>query len=275
MQFIDFLSNLNQLLPINSSMKGDKVGLQIRGQKSIIKRALVTLEVNENVIKEAKALNCEIILTFHPLIYTPLQEINYEERVGLLVSQIIKNDIHLYSIHTSFDTHNFGTNSIIANFLDLKNQRFIEKIDNYNDKGIGFIGELNKEMSLEQLIEKCFEIFSSPIKYCFGKKNIIKTIAIIGGSGSSYINSIISENIDCFITSDNSYHNFHKAHGKLNLIDIGHYEMEQFVPRHLARLLQSNIMNGIEFIESKEFTNPVLYFPISNYLEKQQKYLIN
>lgn len=275
MQFIDFVTKINHLLPTTSALKGDKVGIQIKAQNGEIKNALLTLEVNEQVIKEAKSLECDIIVTFHPLIYFPLQDIKYEERVGGLVSEIIKNNFHLYSVHTTFDVHNEGTNRIIANLFGLQNQRYIEPMGSFENKGMGIIGELGFEITLDLFLEKCAFIFNSPIKYCKGKSNLINSIAIVGGSGSSYIDTILNENVDCFITADNSYHNFHKLDGKLTLIDIGHYEMEQFVPKHLARLLQNEFMSEVAFYVSKSFTNPVCYYPNLHYIDKQKNYLTN
>ncbi len=275
MQFIDFVTKINHLLPTSSALKGDKVGLQIKGQKNEIFKVLIALEVNENVIKEAKSLECDIIITFHPLIFTALSEISYTERVGNLVSEIIKNNLHLYSVHTTFDVHNNGTNRFIADLLDLQNQRFIESISDYNDKGMGIIGHFEIPINLNILLERCESIFNSPIRYCIGKTELINKVAIIGGSGSSYIEKVLNSDVDCFITADNTYHNFHKLDGKIALIDLGHYEMEQFVPQHLARLLQSNFEGEVNIIVSNTYTNPLKYFPKYDYEDKQKNYLIN
>jgi putative NIF3 family GTP cyclohydrolase 1 type 2 len=86
----------------------------------------------------------------------------------------------------------------------------------------------------------------------------IKSIAVLGGSGSFAINAAKSANADLFITSDLKYHDFFSAENDIILADIGHYESEQFTKLFLVDYL-SKKMTNFAIILSNINTNPVNY----------------
>jgi len=134
-------------------------------------------------------------------------------------------------------------------------------------------------MTKIKLLELIGSVCNSPLRYSQGKPvEKIEKIAIVCGSGMSFYDFAVAHDTDVFITADISYHNFHRATDKIMLIDPGHYEMEQFVPLALHRFI-------VDTFDKTEFesvnvtgvhTNPVSYFPDSNfYKKKQEEYLIN
>lgn len=274
MQYKLFFETLTNIFPIDSALDDDKVGLQINLQKVSINKCLIAYELNESVVKEAINLQVDLIVAFHPLIYRPLQEIDIDERVAKLTSILIKNDISLYSLHTCFDNYKDGTNKIIADKFGLINRYWIIPDMKYKENGFGIVGYLENELEINDFIKLCEDVFLSPIRVnSTSKSNFVKKIAIIGGSGTSFIAQVEKLNVDAFITADVSYHNFHRAEGKYFLIDPGHFEMEQFVAKGIYDILNKNI-SGVSFSLSKVYTNPVRY---SNpkYNDMQVKNLVN
>jgi len=275
MDINQLLYAINQLLPPNSALEGDKIGLQIQGNTQNYKKLLVTLEINEEVIEEAVNNSCPCIVTFHPLIYRSLSEINQNERVGSLTYKLIKNDITVISVHTTFDTNPNGNNIFLANLFQLNNIKYISPMQ-FDDKyGMGVIGELTNEIKSEEFIKICSQKFKTPIRsnVQFHTNKNIKKIAIIGGSGSFLLPNIQNQGIDAFITADLTYHYFHSAGKDLLLIDPGHYELEQFIPENLTNFLSNtNYFKDIEIIKSKIYTNPINYFPNNNFNSIQSEY---
>lgn len=128
-------------------------------------------------------------------------------------------------------------------------------------------------MTLNELLIRLSGICNSPVRYCHGKDdNQIKRIAIVGGSGSSFIEDALKANADAFITADVSYHNFHRVEGKMALLDPGHYEMEQFVTKGLHDFLSSKIDENVNLCISHAYTNPIRYYPDNDYTKKQKLY---
>lgn len=260
MQFSEFIYKLENKFPLNTALEGDKVGLQIKTNIDNINNCFIAYELNENVIEEAIAKKSEIIICYHPLIYSPLRTIDYDERVSNLVSKLIKNDISLYVLHTCFDSYKFGTNYQLAKMFELEDLEFIEANKFYNDKGFGIIGKLNQNREISYILEKCKSIFNSPLRYNSNpKSNQIKSIAIIAGSGMSFIKNILSKQVDCFITADVKYHDFHLVNGKMLLLDPGHFEMERYIIDGIFKAMQDEDFK-VDIEITKENTNPVRYF---------------
>ena len=71
----------------------------------------------------------------------------------------------------------------------------------------------------------------------------MKKIAVLGGSGSFAIHNAISKKVDAFLTADLKYHDYFKAHSKILLVDIGHYESEQYTKNILFDILRKKFPN--------------------------------
>jgi dinuclear metal center YbgI/SA1388 family protein len=279
MKLKKLLESIDEVLPEKTAMDGDRVGLQIQGGRDDVNNFLVTLEINDEVVGEAVKENCDCIITFHPLIYSPLLQISDEDRVGRLCSKLIKHSIALVAIHTNFDAFSKGTSHKLAEKLGLDVEGFLVPVPEAKGHGMGVIAKASNPIKPEELLELINNICISPVRYTKGREDkLIDRIAIVGGSGTSFINEALKSGCDAFITADVTYHRFHQVQGRMWLIDPGHYEMEQFVPQGLKKVLIDKLdKKEYNFIKvSSILTNPVRFFPDSNdYTNKQKQYLNN
>jgi putative NIF3 family GTP cyclohydrolase 1 type 2 len=168
-------------------------------------------------------------------------------------------NIGLIVIHTNFDTHPYGTNMLAAKALGLHPDTLSPLIPDkqFEGFGMGVIGKLHHPMESSVFAQQCREVFGSPIRYCIGNKAMIESIAIVCGSGSSYFQNALDSQVDCFITADVKYHQFHEAKGNVMLIDPGHAEMEQFVVEGMSTILQNDECLQMQFIMSEVLTSPI------------------
>ena len=83
-------------------------------------------------------------------------------------------------------------------------------------------------------------------------------VAVLGGSGSFAIADAIHKKADVYISADFKYHDFFKAEGKILLIDVGHYESEQFTKNLLVEYLTKKF-TSFAIILSEKSTNPIYY----------------
>ena len=81
---------------------------------------------------------------------------------------------------------------------------------------------------------------------------------MLGGSGSFAISNAIQKKADVYISADFKYHDFFKAEGKILLIDVGHYESEQFTKNLLVEYLTKKF-TSFAIILSEKSTNPIYY----------------
>ena len=228
-------------------------------KNSIINKAIITLDTSEDVIDEAVKNNCNLIITFHPIIFSGLKKITTETYVERVVLKALKNNICIYAIHTNLDNHPKGVNYKISKKLNLKNVSFLIPKKNF-EIGMGMVGDLQNQMEesdfllhLSKKMKSCFLKYSDLL----GKK--IKRVAVLGGSGSFGIGNAIENNADCYVTSDLKYHDYFKAEKKILLIDMGHYESEQFTKDLILDFLNKKIPK-FACVKSKINTNPVNYF---------------
>ncbi|OGU59071.1 MAG: Nif3-like dinuclear metal center hexameric protein [Ignavibacteria bacterium GWF2_33_9] len=257
--FLEFLENQ---FPSKYALPGDRIGLQVHSGKGEIENLLICHEVTPEIIGEALWNKSDTILAFHPLIYSPLQRITQEDRVGKLVSLLILHKVSLISLHTRFDVYENGTSSLFAKELDLQIEKFLIPNTENEKFGMGIIGNFAEGLLFDKFIEKVHSVTKNPLRYTKGKKDKIKKIGIVGGSGTSFLDEALANELDAMITSDATYHTFHSVKGNMALVDPGHYETEQFIVPALYKLLKEKLANEfIGLVESKISTNPISYFP--------------
>lgn len=138
---------------------------------------------------------------------------------------------------------------------------FIQNLENVQENvGSGLIGELNKEITEKELLEKLKNAFHlSVIKHTHFLERPIRKIAVCGGAGIFLLPYAISSGADAYITADIKYHEFFDAGDLLLLADIGHYESEQFTIELLTDFLQQKFPN-FAVLKTETNTNPVKYF---------------
>jgi len=271
----EIVERIQEFLPFETGLANDKIGIQLQPDSAEIKRLLVAYEITPEVIFEANDKQAKCIISFHPLIYNPLESILEQERVGNLLIQLIQNNIALVVCHTNFDAYQFGTSWIFANALGLGEIDFLEPNPRFEKFGMGVCGKFEKHVSVEKFLLQIQKITQSPLRWCKGKADFIQSVGILGGSGISYSEKAFAKGMDAFITADVSYHYFHKYNGKLMIIDPGHWEMEYFVPFGLSKLLMQIFSSDeLEIIPSLVYTNPINYWSEYDFNEKQ-KILIN
>ncbi len=274
MEIEEFVDRVSQFLPFEIALEVDRIGIQVKTKRKSLSKVLVTYEVAFDVIEEAKKINAELIISFHPLIYTPLERITFDDRVGGLLFELIKNSISLVVLHTNFDAFRGGTSWLFAEKLGLCNIDFLllnEKDANY---GFGVIGELQFPMEVTQFLKKLQQVTNSPLRWCQGKSDYVMKVALVCGSGMSFVQNAFNAGVDAFITADIKYHNFHEYNGRMALIDPGHWEMEYLVSVGLKNLLEQEFKEDLKFFVSKVYTNPIKYYPNEEYNKIQRELFI-
>ena len=360
----DVLNELKKWAPPEYSEDFDNVGLLVGNEENRLSKCLISHDVTEEVIDEAHKNDCNLIISFHPIIFKGLKKIIGSNYVEKIVLKSIQKNISIYAIHTALDNYKYGVSFQLAKNLNLKRKEILipkkntlkklnflvpkknadnirkklfsigaGKIGNYdncsfffegkgsfkgNENSKPFIGEKNqinyvKEELVSLIYEKHLENkvlktlnenhpyeevsydiipldninqdvglgsvgflnkktdFNKFLKFVKSKLNCevikhseivfdkVEKIAVLGGSGSFAIDFAISKNAEVLVTSDLKYHDFFKANKKIILVDVGHYESEQFTKTLIFDHLKKKLPN-FEVILSKINTNPIKYY---------------
>lgn len=119
--------------PKELAWERDNVGLQVGSPTKRVGRILVTLDVTDRVVLEARRMNADLIVSHHPLLFRPLAAIDTDERIGRLVAMLTRHNIALYSAHTNLDFASGGVSFSLAARLGLRSvevlgrDQFVEK----------------------------------------------------------------------------------------------------------------------------------------------------
>jgi dinuclear metal center YbgI/SA1388 family protein len=141
MKLKELCSYLDSTVPLEFQESYDNSGLQIGIPDQEISSALITLDINENVLDEAINSGCDLILSHHPLIFGPLKKIAGRSVTERLVLKAIKNDIAVYSAHTNLDIFEKGVSRKMAEKLNLQKIRVLSPLKNRLLKLVTYIPE--------------------------------------------------------------------------------------------------------------------------------------
>ena len=122
-EVIDVLENW---APLSYAEDFDNVGLLVGDAQKHCKGVLVTLDTLENVVAECITMEFNLIVSFHPIIFSGLKQLTPSTYVERVVTKAIKNDISIYALHTALDNHRYGVSYALAKNLGLKGIEILE-----------------------------------------------------------------------------------------------------------------------------------------------------
>lgn len=118
---------IETLSPREYAYDWDNSGFNINLNNAEVTGIMLCLDVSEEIIEEATAKKCNLIISHHPLLFHAAKQINSETYQGKCIAALIRNDISLYCAHTSMDTAPQGINRYLADTLGLRNQEYLEE----------------------------------------------------------------------------------------------------------------------------------------------------
>lgn len=251
MKQIEITKFLNSIYPeeLASGFDNGKISLQFGSNNKEIKKIIIALDGTINVVNQAIENNCDLLITHHPFMFSPLLSINYDSIMGQKLIKVLSNKLNIFSMHTNFDVGNNGMNDILANKLNLSNIHFIK--DELDSSCLMRIGEI-EETKLSVLANNVLNNFNqSSVKTIGDLDKKIKTIGIVGGAGSSEINNAIRYKCDCFITGEIHHHIALEAIEQgICMIEVNHF-VESLFKENLKEILL-NKFPDLEIILAEE-----------------------
>lgn len=121
----DVINHLEELSPLTYAEDFDNVGLLVGNKNTQVTGILVTLDTLETVIDEAIENNCNLIVSFHPIIFNGLKKLTGKSYVERVVIKAIKHDISIFAMHTALDNALQGVNNMICDKIGLINTHIL------------------------------------------------------------------------------------------------------------------------------------------------------
>lgn len=126
MTISEVISKIENRIPLQQAEDFDNVGLLCGAPERNVSGILVCHDALENVVDEAIQKNCNLIVCFHPIIFSGLKSLTGKNYVERAVLKAIENKIAIYAIHTAFDNDLFGVNYGICSHLGLKDMKILQ-----------------------------------------------------------------------------------------------------------------------------------------------------
>ena len=257
MKIKEIIVALERFAPLPLQDDYDNSGLQVGLTETEATGALLCLDVTEAVLAEARTLGCNMVVSHHPVLFHPLRSLTEHDINGRCIIKAVQEDIVIYSSHTNLDNVKGGVNDRIASILGLSNTKPI--VQRTEGNGSGVIGDLSKPIILSELFLILQDKFTvSVIRHNKCVEKQVQRIAVCGGSGSFLIQDALKLGADSFITGEVGYHHFFGFENIMSLIEIGHYESEQFTIELLYEVI-SNSFPSLPLFKTTINTNPIEY----------------
>lgn len=229
----DIFEDLCALAPLELQLGFDNSGLLFGREESPVTKALLSLDITETVVNEAVELGAELVISHHPLIFSPLKSVTDEKLLKLA-----EHKIAVISMHTNLDITKGGVNDVLMSALGA------EVSGGLDEYGCGRVGKLPAAMSMEEFLPFCKSILkSSGLRY-YDSGRPVEKLAVMGGSGGDSIADAVRLGCDTYLTADIKYHQFLEAMELgINLIDGDHFCTENLVIPVLASRLEESFPN--------------------------------
>ncbi len=241
---------LNEIASPSLASSWDNPGLLVGDEDKEIKSALVAVDAMDEVIDEAVRLNCDMIITHHPMIFKGLKRVTEDDFIGRRIIKLIQNDIVCFAMHTNFDITCMGDEA--AERLGLTDTGVLQFTS--EDEGFGRVGDLYEEMEVYRLCEEIKDRFSVETVKVFGDlQRAVKRAAIMPGSGASAISDAIKNGAEVLITGDIGHHDGIDAQAQgLTVIDAGHFGIEHIFMDYIKEFLERNAPEIKVYTDNRE-----------------------
>ena len=254
---------LNEFWPISGADDWDAPGLVSGGLGSGVSRVLLTVDVTDEILEEAIAGGFDLIIAHHPLLLRGVKSVAEETSKGSLLAKAIRANVAIYSAHTNADIVPNGVSAALADAFGLE---FIKPLVPVAEGiGHGRIGELSQYQSLgtfAKTVARSLPSTASGVRVAGDFETPVKTIALCGGAGDSFIDSAYEAGADVYVTSDLRHHPTQeileraKAQGRtFALVDISHWAAEWLWLNWAARDIHDRFAS-VQIVISELRTDP-------------------
>jgi len=153
MKISQIIETLEDFAPPVLQESFDNSGLQVGDSSQNVKGILLCLDVTEEVLNEALELECNLIISHHPLLFKPIKKLTGKTYMERCVIKACKNDLVIYAAHTNIDNAFGGVNFYLAEKLGLQNLRILSPKNDGLLKLVTFVPEAQAETVRNALFE--------------------------------------------------------------------------------------------------------------------------
>ncbi len=250
---------IEEFAPLALQESYDNSGLIVGHPTDEVNKALLAVDVTDEVMDEAEREGCDIIITHHPIVFHPLKRFNSANMVERCVERAIRKGIALYACHTNLDSAKDGMSWRLASKLGIEHLEVLQPSAEGAQTGFGVVGVLAQPMATTDFLGRVMEAtHANVLRHSDIATPSVSRVAVCTGSGASLIGNARSAGADIYVTADLKYNDFMTPDSALTVVDIGHFESEYCVIEILFDILSKKILT-FAVRKSECSRNPVNY----------------
>lgn len=244
-----FLEDLGGSILWPGAADWDFTGLQLGDGGRLLQRVAVCHEVTEAVVAAVETDSPDLLLSYHPLLFNPIRQVVAGRSPDGRAYRLIRAGVALAVVHTAFDVAPGGAAEALAAALGL------ERVESFAaltpvDPGFagepGFVGRVGHLPEARSPAEFSREVAAAlgdpPMRVSAGDLTSLERVAVIPGSGASFIAEAIEAGADVLVTGDVSHHRVVGALDRgMAVIDAGHAPTERPGIRALVDMVAARV----------------------------------
>lgn len=250
----DVFRFIDGFAPFDSAMGFDNPGLLVGSGREEVKKALLSLDITPEVVREAVSLGAGLIVSHHPVIFEPLKAV----RPGTAVSLLVQNGIAAVCAHTNLDMAEGGVNDCLARRLGLKNVRPLKE---YENSGLpeALQGETEREYAPREFAEFVKRALGCDgLRYTDGGRPVTR-VGLCGGGGAGLLYDAAGAGCQAYVTGESKHNILIDAENLgVTFVDAGHFYTENVVILPLCEKLKARFPD-VAFTVSERMHAPAQY----------------
>jgi dinuclear metal center YbgI/SA1388 family protein len=229
----DVIAVMRRAYPESSAADWDTgIGLTCGDPDAAITSVLLAVDAEHATIDQAIATGAGLLVTHHPLLFRPVQTVAADTAKGALLHTLITGGVAHFAAHTNADVAVDGVNDALADTLGLIGTRPLVPLDGSAEVGSGRVGELPDALSLlafARLVADRLPATVAGVRAAGDPDRVVRTVAVCGGAGDSYLPDAAACEADVYLTSDLRHHvvaEFVAVAGYPAVVDVAHWAGE-------------------------------------------------
>jgi dinuclear metal center YbgI/SA1388 family protein len=263
----DVVNLLESAYPPALAESWDAVGLVCGDPAEPVDRVLVCVDPVEATVDDALRLGAQLLVAHHPLLLRGVHGVPADTPKGRLVHRMVRAGVALFNAHTNADSANPGVSDALATAIGLTVAGPLVPHADDPTCGLGRIGRLAEPEPFDDFVRRVANGLPATewgVRAAGEPDRPIRTVAVCGGAGDSYLDAAVLAGVDAYVTADLRHHpaSEHLARADVPgarvpaLVDVAHWASEWPWCEQAAEVVRDAFRGTVEVSVSTRRTDP-------------------
>lgn len=227
----DVYDFINERAPFDTQADFDNSGLLVGSPAAAVHHIHVAMDCTEAVAQEAAALGADLIVTHHPVMFSPRKTLREDDPEARLLCRLIRGGQALIAAHTSLDQAPGGINDVLAAAIGL---------EDVTGEGFLRVGNLPAAMTPDALAQHLAQRLHTVVRPMGPAGRSIRRVGVCSGAGSDCWAQAAEMGAVGFVSGEIRHHHALAAsEARMVCFECGHHATEEPGIFALADALQN------------------------------------